>query len=74
MKFDDKRYFCRHAGCISDPDDKTCGEWKPQDESYSPKDTIFDYMTEEGAEKYIKRMADKVKKLRKEAANEEEDH
>jgi hypothetical protein len=43
MKFNLPRYFCRHKGCITDPNRKICGCWKEQDANYSRQETIADY-------------------------------
>lgn len=43
LKFGDPRYFCRHRGCIEDPNNKVCDCWEEQDETYSTESTIKDY-------------------------------
>jgi len=32
MKFKEERYFCRHRGCIENPDEKICDNFKDQEE------------------------------------------
>ena len=43
MKFDSKRYFCRHRGCILDPEVQTCDDWEAEVEAHTEESTIEDY-------------------------------